>query len=59
MAADKVNASILRDALGIWPKPVRLDLPSRQCIHLTLWGYPRTGLTRGMWGEIAPAGAAP
>lgn len=37
------------DALAKRLSPRRVELPSRQWFHPTLWGYIRTGLAQGVW----------
>ncbi len=39
----------IEDALGGRLAPHRVDLPSRQWFHPTLWGYLKTGLKQGVW----------
>jgi methionyl-tRNA formyltransferase len=39
----------VEDALARHLLPRRVDLPSRQWFHPTLWGYLRTGITQGVW----------
>lgn len=39
----------VEDALAGRLAPRRVELPSRQWFHPTLWGYLRTGLARGVW----------
>lgn len=39
----------VEDALAGQLRPHRVELPSRQWFHPTLWGYYSTGLTRGVW----------
>jgi methionyl-tRNA formyltransferase len=38
-----------RDAIAGTLRPQRVDLPSRQWSHPTLWAYVQTGLRRGVW----------
>ena len=38
-----------RDAIAGTLRPQRVDLPSRQWSHPTLWAYIQTGLRRGVW----------
>ena len=42
-------AKALQDALGEKPKPIVVDLPSRQYFAPTVWQYLWYGLTRGVW----------
>jgi folate-dependent phosphoribosylglycinamide formyltransferase PurN len=39
----------IEDALAGRLAPRRVELPSRQWFHPTLWGYVRTGVTQGVW----------
>jgi methionyl-tRNA formyltransferase len=39
----------VEDALADRLSPRRVELPSRQWFHPTLWGYVRTGMTQGVW----------
>jgi hypothetical protein len=39
----------VEDALAGQLRPHRVELPSRQWFHPTVWGYYATGLTRGVW----------
>lgn len=39
----------VEDALEGRLAPRRVDLPSRQWFHPTLWGYVRTGVAQGVW----------
>jgi len=39
----------VEDVLGDRLRPHRVELPSRQWFHPTLWGYVRTGVTQGVW----------
>jgi folate-dependent phosphoribosylglycinamide formyltransferase PurN len=39
----------VEDALAGRLRPQRLELPSRQWFHPTLWGYVRTGVKLGVW----------
>jgi folate-dependent phosphoribosylglycinamide formyltransferase PurN len=39
----------IEDALAARLAPRRVELPSRQWFHPTLWGYVRTGVTQGVW----------
>lgn len=39
----------VEDALAGRLAPHRVDLPSRQWFHPTLWSYFRTGLKQGVW----------
>ena len=39
----------IEDALDGRLSPRRVELPSRQWFHPTLWGYLRTGIARGVW----------
>jgi folate-dependent phosphoribosylglycinamide formyltransferase PurN len=39
----------IEDALAGRLAPHRVDLPSRQWFHPTLWGYLETGVTQGVW----------
>lgn len=39
----------IKDALARRLSPQRVELPSRQWFHPTLWGYLRTGLKQGVW----------
>ncbi len=42
-----INA--IEDAVNGTLRPRKVDLPSRQWYHPTLWGYVWTGMTRGVW----------
>ncbi|HTV72028.1 MAG TPA: formyl transferase [Rhizobiaceae bacterium] len=44
-----ISMQAVRDALDGTLKPVRVDLPSMQWFHPTLWRYVWTGLTKGVW----------
>jgi folate-dependent phosphoribosylglycinamide formyltransferase PurN len=39
----------IEDALSDRLRPRRVQLPSRQWFHPTLWGYLRTGVLQGVW----------
>ena len=39
----------IEDALAGRLRPHRVQLPSRQWFHPTLWGYVRTGVKQGVW----------
>jgi folate-dependent phosphoribosylglycinamide formyltransferase PurN len=39
----------IEDALAGHLRPRRVELPSRQWFHPTLWGYVRTGVKQGVW----------
>ena len=39
----------VEDALADRLSPRRVELPSRQWFHPTLWGYVRTGVMQGVW----------
>jgi folate-dependent phosphoribosylglycinamide formyltransferase PurN len=39
----------IEDALAGRLRPQRVELPSRQWFHPTLWGYVRTGVKQGVW----------
>jgi hypothetical protein len=39
----------VEDAMADRLSPRRVELPSRQWFHPTLWGYVRTGMTQGVW----------
>jgi len=39
----------IEDALSHRLAPRRVELPSRQWFHPTLWGYLRTGMLQGVW----------
>ena len=39
----------IEDALAGRLSPRRVELPSRQWFHPTLWGYVRTGMVQGVW----------
>jgi methionyl-tRNA formyltransferase len=39
----------IEDAVSGRLQPRRVDLPSRQWFHPTLWGYLRAGLAEGVW----------
>ncbi len=39
----------IEDALAGRLRPRRVELPSRQWFHPTLWGYLRTGMLQGVW----------
>jgi folate-dependent phosphoribosylglycinamide formyltransferase PurN len=39
----------IEDALARRLSPRRVELPSRQWFHPTLWGYVRTGMLQGVW----------
>ena len=39
----------IEDALARRLQPRRVDLPSRQWFHPTLWGYVTAGVTQGVW----------
>ena len=39
----------VEDALAGRLRPHRVELPSRQWFHPTLWGYVRTGVKQGVW----------
>ena len=39
----------IEDALASRLRPQRVELPSRQWFHPTLWGYVRTGVMQGVW----------
>ncbi len=39
----------IEDALAGRLAPRRVELPSRQWFHPTLWGYMRTGMLQGVW----------
>jgi folate-dependent phosphoribosylglycinamide formyltransferase PurN len=39
----------IEDALARRLAPRRVELPSRQWFHPTLWGYVRTGVLQGVW----------
>jgi folate-dependent phosphoribosylglycinamide formyltransferase PurN len=39
----------VEDALSGSLRPRRVELPSRQWFHPTIWGYLRTGLAQGVW----------
>lgn len=39
----------IEDALSSRLEAHRVDLPSRQWFHPTLWGYLKTGVTQGVW----------
>jgi methionyl-tRNA formyltransferase len=39
----------VEDALARRLAPHRVELPSRQWFHPTLWGYVRTGVLQGVW----------
>ena len=39
----------IEDALAGRLAPRRVELPSRQWFHPTLWGYVRTGMLQGVW----------
>jgi folate-dependent phosphoribosylglycinamide formyltransferase PurN len=41
--------SAIEDALAGRLQPRRVDLPTRQWFHPTLWGYFRAGLRQGVW----------
>jgi hypothetical protein len=39
----------IEDALAGRLRPHRVELPSRQWFHPTLWAYIRTGVKQGVW----------
>jgi hypothetical protein len=48
-AALPLLARAIENALAGRLRPHRVELPSRQWFHPTLWGYIRTGVTQGVW----------
>jgi hypothetical protein len=48
-AALPLLLSAVEDALEGQLRPRRINLPSRQWFHPTLWGYLRTGLAQQVW----------
>ncbi len=47
--ARSIAVKAIGDALDGKLKPHKVDLPSKQWFHPTLWGYIWTGVTRGVW----------
>ena len=49
VAALPLLARAIEDALAGRLCPHRVELPSHQWFHPTLWGYIRTGVKKGVW----------
>jgi folate-dependent phosphoribosylglycinamide formyltransferase PurN len=49
VAALPLLARAIEDALAGRLRPRKVELPSRQWFHPTLWGYVKTGMLQGVW----------
>ena len=49
VAALPLLARAIEDALAGRLRPRKVELPSRQWFHPTLWGYLKTGVLQGVW----------
>ena len=47
--ARSIAVKAVTDAINGKLRPQKIDLPSKQWYHPTLWGYLWTGATRGVW----------